>query len=343
MEEIREAALAYYEAGTQEQRQLAWAFFQALDVDGDGTVSVQEFVNFLRGSGYRLLDNPSFFQALDRDGNGCLDFYEVLTLYYIIKSGRPFCDGCGVFLKGLFFTCLNCYESSHTTFDLCSACYRGKRFSHQHAAILDNYTLLTHKRMMTIGRTRTTKYESVVPKFDGHYDHWAMLMENFLRSKEYWGLVENGIPAAAEAKNIWDSLKQKYQGTTRVKRAHLQALRKEFEILHMKAGESVNEYFARTLTIANKMKANGDDKGDVAVVEKILRSMTPKFGYVVCSIKKSKDIDTLTIDELQSSLFVHKQRMSSHEEEKDALKITHGEQSEGRGRGRGSFRGRGRG
>ncbi|RVW99451.1 hypothetical protein CK203_038426 [Vitis vinifera] len=150
MEEIREAALAYYEAGTQEQRQLARAFFQTLDVDGDGIVSVQEFVDFLRGRGYRLLDNPSFFQALDRDGNGCLDFYEVLTLYYIIKSGRPFCDGCGVFLKGLFFTCLDCYESSHTTFNLCSACYRGKRFSHQHAAILDNYTLLTHKRTMTM-------------------------------------------------------------------------------------------------------------------------------------------------------------------------------------------------
>ncbi|CBI23727.3 hypothetical protein VitviT2T_006818 [Vitis vinifera] len=150
MEEIREAALAYYEAGTQEQKQLAWAFFQTLDVDGDGTVSVQEFVNFLRGRGYRLFDNPNFYRALDRDGNGCLDFHEVLTFFYIIKSGRPFCDGCGIFLKGLFFTCLNCYESSHTTFDLCSACYRGKRFSHQHAAILDNYTLLTHKRMMTM-------------------------------------------------------------------------------------------------------------------------------------------------------------------------------------------------
>jgi len=122
-----------------------------------------------------------------------------------------------------------------------------------------------------------------IPKFDGHYDHWAMLMENFLRSKEYWGLVENGIPAAAEgivltdaqkkhiedqklknlkaknylfqaldrsiletiinketSKHIWDSLKQKYQGSTRVKRAHLQALRREFETLHMKTGESVN-------------------------------------------------------------------------------------------------------
>ena len=120
-------------------------------------------------------------------------------------------------------------------------------------------------------------------------------------------------------KNIWDSLKQKYQGTTRVKRAHLQALRKEFEILHMKVGEFVNEYFAWTLTIANRMKANCENKGDVAIVEKILRSMTPKFDYVVCSIEESKDIDTLTIDELQSSLLVHEQCMSSHVEEEHAL------------------------
>nr|KYP33374.1 Retrovirus-related Pol polyprotein from transposon TNT 1-94 [Cajanus cajan] len=78
----------------------------------------------------------------------------------------------------------------------------------------------------------------------------------------------------------------------------------------MKEGESVNDYFARTLTIANKMKANREDKGDVAVVEKILRSMTPKFDYVVCSIEESKDTDTLTIDELQSSLLVHELRMT---------------------------------
>ena len=209
-------------------------------------------------------------------------------------------------------------------------------------------------------------------------------MENFLRSKEYRGLVENGILAATKGltdaqrkniedqklkdlkaknylfqaidrsvletifnkdttKNIRDSLKQKYQGTTRVKRAHLQSFRKEFEILHMKVGESMNEYFSWTLTIANKMKANGEDKGDVIAVEKILRSMTPKFDYVVYSIEESKYIDTLTIDELQSSLLVHEQRMSSHREEEHALKNTHGDQFGGRGRGHGSFRGRGKG
>ena len=71
--------------------------------------------------------------------------------------------------------------------------------------------------------------------------------------------------------------------------------------------------------------------------------MTPKFDYTVCSIEESKDTTILTIDELQSSLFVHEQRMSSHVEEEHALKITHGEQPGGKSQGRGSFRGRGRG
>jgi hypothetical protein len=34
------------------------------------------------------------------------------------------------------------------------------------------------------------------PRFDGHYDNWSMLMENLLRSKEYWSLIENGVTIA---------------------------------------------------------------------------------------------------------------------------------------------------
>ncbi|XP_018500376.1 uncharacterized protein LOC108866362 [Pyrus x bretschneideri] len=225
--------------------------------------------------------------------------------------------------------------------------------------------------------------QPAIPKLDGHYDHWSMLMENFLRSKEYWSLIEIGVPAVAEgvdptevqkktiedlrlkdlkaknylfqaidrsiletilkkdtAKDIWDSLKQKYQGTARVKRAQLQALRKEFEVLHMRVDESVNGYFARTLTIANKMRVHGEQMGDVVVIEKILRSMTPKFDYVVCSIEESNDIDSLSIDELQSSLLVHEQRMCRHTEDEQALQVTN---DGGRRGGRSSYRGRGRG
>ncbi|KAL4560614.1 hypothetical protein LXL04_032767 [Taraxacum kok-saghyz] len=212
-------------------------------------------------------------------------------------------------------------------------------------------------------------------------------MENFLKSKELWNLVEEGIPApavgiaaASEAqrksveeaklkdlkvknflfqaidreiletildkstsKAIWNSMLQKYQGSTKVKRAQLQALRKEFELLNMKAGETVDKFLGRTLTIVNKMNSNGEKMEQSTVVSKILRSLTPKFNYVVCSIEESNDLSTLSIDELHGSLLVHEQRMQGCQEEDHVLKISHDERS-GRGRGRGSSRGgRGRG
>ena len=109
-----------------------------------------------------------------------------------------------------------------------------------------------------MAESNSSKYvQPAIPRFDGHYDHWAKLMENFLRSKEYWHLVEHGIlvvtnkTSEAElkameeqqlkdmkiknylyqaidreildtilnddtSKDIWDSMKQKFQGFTRV-------------------------------------------------------------------------------------------------------------------------------
>ncbi|XP_048324615.2 uncharacterized protein LOC125420972 [Ziziphus jujuba] len=90
----------------------------------------------------------------------------------------------------------------------------------------------------------------------------------------------------------------------------------------MKVGESVNEYFARTFTIANKIRVHGEKMEDIVIIEKILRSMTYKFDYVVCSIEESNDLDTLSIDMLQSSLLVHEQCMTGHLEDEQALKET---------------------
>jgi hypothetical protein len=112
----------------------------------------------------------------------------------------------------------------------------------------------------------------------------------------------------------------------------------------MKEGETVNEYILRTLAIANRMTAHGERLEQTMIVEKVLRSMTPRFNYVVCSIGQSNDVTTLSIDELQSSLLVHEQRMQSQviKDEEQALKVS----GRGNGRGRGArsgSRGRGRG
>jgi hypothetical protein len=126
--------------------------------------------------------------------------------------------------------------------------------------------------------------QPVNPKFDGYYEHWAMVMENLLRSKEFRRTtsaeqrrvadesklhdlkVKNYLFQSIErsiletilvcdtARDIWEAMGRKYQGSTKVKRAQLQSLRREFEVLAMGEAESMNDYFARTLAIANRME-----------------------------------------------------------------------------------------
>jgi len=141
-------------------------------------------------------------------------------------------------------------------------------------------------------------------------------------------------------------MKKKYQGSSRVKRAQLQALRRDFETLAMKDGESVSSYFARTIETSNRMRFHGKKMKDVTIVEKILRSLTPTFDYVVCAIEESKDIDAFSLDELQSSLLVHKQKMNRSSNltgKEQALKASTNTHSIGRGMGKGRGRGRGQG
>lgn len=115
-------------------------------------------------------------------------------------------------------------------------------------------------------------------------------------------------------------MKKKYQRNAKAKRVQLQRLQTEFETLRMKSNESVIDFLVRTMTIANKMRVHGETMEDVTIIEKILQSMTPKFNFVVCSIEESKDIDALSIDELQSSLLVHEQKINQQEKEEQALK-----------------------
>nr|KYP66582.1 Retrovirus-related Pol polyprotein from transposon TNT 1-94 [Cajanus cajan] len=141
------------------------------------------------------------------------------------------------------------------------------------------------------------------------------------------------------AKQIWDSMKKKFEGNARVKRSILQALRRDFEVLEMKVGETITEYFTRVMAIANKMRSNGENMKEVTIVEKILRTLTEKFNYVVVSIEESKDIDTLSVDELQSSLVVHEQKFIKPNREEQALKVSSENSfgTRGRGRGRGHY------
>ncbi|OMO95426.1 Calcium-binding EF-hand [Corchorus olitorius] len=153
MDEIRETALAYYAKLPESKKEEASEFFRSMDTNGDGKINVREYTAGLNRLGKTGINNVGFFKELDRDGNGTLDFEEVMTLFYLIESGRIYyCDGCGAFLKGVYFTCLTCFNSGpakRNSFDLCCSCYGNNNFNHHHDHFVDNYVLLQSKWRQT--------------------------------------------------------------------------------------------------------------------------------------------------------------------------------------------------
>ena len=91
------------------------------------------------------------------------------------------------------------------------------------------------------------------------------------------------------------------------------------------------------MTVANKMRVYGEKMEDVKIIKKILRTLTEIFNYIVCCIEESKDIDNLSVDELQSSLIVHEQKFRKNHGEEQVLKVSL-EEGKGRGRGRTAYK-----
>ena len=156
------------------------------------------------------------------------------------------------------------------------------------------------------------------------------------------------VADATMSKEAWEILQNSFQGVDKVKKVRLQSLRGDFEAICMKESESISDYCSRVKAIMNQMKRYRDKIEDVRAVEKILRSLTPKFDYVVCVIKKSKDLDSMTLEELEGSLQAHEDKIKRRQDKllEQALKVKVSLKDDNggtiyRGRGRGCGRGHG--
>ncbi|KAL4318065.1 hypothetical protein GQ457_18G013000 [Hibiscus cannabinus] len=134
------------------------------------------------------------------------------------------------------------------------------------------------------------------------------------------------VANANTANEAWEILQNSLQGVDKVKKVRLQVLRGEFETLRMKEFESISDYYSRVVVIVNQMKRYGETIEDVRVIEKILRSLTPKFDYVAQEDRFNRRQDKTIEQALKAKVYLKNNREEKNQKDR------------GRGRGQGRSR-----
>lgn len=95
---------------------------------------------------------------------------------------------------------------------------------------------------------------------------------------------------------------------------------------------NAHDYITKMQDLVNHMRSLGEDVSERRLIEKILRSVLPKFQMVTTNIMVSKYLNTIQIDEL-SGFLLNVEDNQPYEQVEHAFSIKH----RGRGRSRGQY------
>ncbi|GKD24886.1 zf-CCHC domain-containing protein [Tanacetum coccineum] len=127
-----------------------------------------------------------------------------------------------------------------------------------------------------------------------------MVIYNALPRKEY-----ERIFMCNTAKEIWKTLLITHQGNSQVKDNKIDLLVQKYEQFVIAEDESIDSAFARFNTIITNLKALDEGYSSKNYVRKFLRALHPKWRANVTAIEESKDLTSLSLDELIGNLKVH--------------------------------------
>ena len=71
-----------------------------------------------------------------------------------------------------------------------------------------------------------------------------------------------------------------------------------------------SEFFSRILAITNQMNAYGDKQSDLGIIDKVLRTLTPRFDHIVVAIEQGQNLQEMKIEELQGILEAQEMRLN---------------------------------
>ncbi|XBI11749.1 hypothetical protein VPH35_138742 [Triticum aestivum] len=134
-----------------------------------------------------------------------------------------------------------------------------------------------------------------------NYFEWSLIMKVNMKAQRVWDAIEGGgsfcqdraalaaimravpdemhstLAVKPTAKEAWDAIKIMRVGDARVHEAKAQTLLKDFDVVHMRRAETLDELAMRMNGIANKLRTLSENLDEVKVVKKLLRIMPSKL------------------------------------------------------------------
>ncbi|GKD13216.1 hypothetical protein Tco_1197623 [Tanacetum coccineum] len=173
------------------------------------------------------------------------------------------------------------------------------------------------------------------PLFEsGSFIYWKNRFETYVKSKglDLWHVITNGdfqpiqqnletkldevIPSEKQSDDLKKRLAKNneakmktlfitHQGNNQVKDNKIDLLVQQYEQFVISKDESIDSIFARFNTIITSLKALDEGYSSKNFVRKFLRVLHPKWRAKVMAIEESKDLTSLSLDELIGNLKVH--------------------------------------
>ncbi|GJS53880.1 zf-CCHC domain-containing protein [Tanacetum coccineum] len=174
---------------------------------------------------------------------------------------------------------------------------------------LDLWHVITYGDFPPIQKNPKTKKDEIV-SFDKQNDD---LKKKLAKNNEAKMVIYNALPRkeyerifmCKTAKEILDTLLITHQGNSQVKDNKIDLLVQQYEQFTILEEESIDNAFARFNTIITSLKALDEGFSSKNYVRKFLRALHPKWRAKVTAIEESKDLTSLSLDELIGNLKVY--------------------------------------
>ncbi|XP_010542108.1 PREDICTED: uncharacterized protein LOC104815425 [Tarenaya hassleriana] len=97
------------------------------------------------------------------------------------------------------------------------------------------------------------------------------------------------------AKEMWDSLKEEYEGDEKIRGMKVLNLLREFERQQMKPNETVKVYVDRLINSVSKIRILGTEMTDEKIVQKVMVSVPERFEATLASLENTKELSQLKL------------------------------------------------